>query len=148
VSFGRIACARFARLSQEAGDRSLSGHELRFVERHRAACEHCREQEQEVTCALNMLREFAVDEFDIRVSPGFDERLIRQVRVNAVRDGFRYWSPAACGALVACLALFAALHVATTPTKLQDVDVPGGQVRNTVKRYPNLELDRIPELER
>ncbi|MGV3616854.1 MAG: zf-HC2 domain-containing protein [Fimbriimonas sp.] len=142
------ACQRFSRLSSEAEDRDLKPSEHRFLEAHREACPECRETETVAACALNMLRDMSFDD-DIEISPTFDERIIRRLKVNTVREGIRYWSPAAVGAGIACVALFAALHVAATPTQMKDADVPGGQVRNSTPRnYPNLELDRIPEFRR
>lgn len=96
-----------------------------------------------------MLRGMAFEEEDLAISPAFNDRVIRQVKINVVRDGIRYWSPVAYGALAATCALFAAMHVAATPNRLQEANVPGGQARNTApKLYPNLELERIPEFRR
>lgn len=149
MNLGRIACERFARLSQEAGDRPLRRLEQYFVDRHRETCSACREEEAFTGDALNMLRGVAFGDEDIFITPGFDDRIIRQVKVNTVRDGFRYWSPAAFGAVVAMCAIFAAMHVASTPSSLREANVPGGQVRNTTsKPIPNLELDKIPDFRR
>lgn len=149
MNLGRIACERFARLSEEAGDRPLRRLEQRFVDRHRDACPQCRAQEVHTGDALNMLRGIAFQDEDVFITPGFDDRIIRQVKVNTVRDGFRYWSPAAFGAVVAMCAIFAAMHVASTPASLREANVPGGQVRNTAGRpIPNLELDKVPDFRR
>jgi predicted anti-sigma-YlaC factor YlaD len=148
VILGRSACDRFSRLSIEAEDRDLKPSERRFMEAHRDECPACRQLEASSACALNMLRAASLED-EIEISPSFDERLIRRVRVNSVREGIRYWSPAAVGAGIACIALFTALHVAATPTQMKNAEVPGGQARNATPRpHPNLELERIPEFRR
>ena len=142
------SCQRFSRLSSEAEDRELKPSEQRFLDTHRDECEACLEEAATAFFAMNMLREAAYEEDEIEISPMFDERIIRMVRLNSVRSRISYWSPAALGAGVACIALFAVLHVAATPTQMKEAEVPGGQARNTVrKHYPNLELetDKVPE---
>ena len=110
---GRSACERFSRLASEAEDRDLKPSEQRFMEAHRDECAPCRQVEMSSACALNMLRGMSYSDEDLDISPAFDERIIRKVRLNSVREGLRYWSPAAIGAGIACVALFAALHAAT-----------------------------------
>lgn len=140
------SCQRFSRLTSEAEDRDLKPSEQSFLDTHRDECEDCRESAVSTAFAMDMLRGAAFEEDEIEVSPMFDERIIRMVRLNSVRSRITYWSPAAMGAGVACIALFAVLHVAATPTQMKDAEVPGGQVRNSVrKHYPNLELDKVPE---
>ncbi len=145
---GRSACRKFSRLSREADDRDLSPREQKFLENHRRACEACSLEEHAGSLALNMLRDLTFSEDDLEISAGFDERILRQVQVNVVREGIRYWSPAAIGAGIACVALFAALHVAATPAQIKPVDFNGGQARLLQRDYPILELERIPEFRR
>jgi len=59
--------------------------------------------------ALNMLREAKLD----AENPGdsFDARLIRRVRVQAVRASMQYWTPAVCSAAIAAIALVAGLQL-------------------------------------
>lgn len=148
MNFDR-SCQRFSRLSSEAEDRDLNLSEQSFLDTHRDECEACRESSMSSSFALDMLRGAAFTDEEIEVSPMFDERVIRMVRLNSVRNRLTYWSPAAVGAGIACIALFAMLHVAATPTQMKDAEVPGGQARNTVrKHYPNLELEKIPEFRR
>lgn len=143
------SCQRFSRLSSEAEDRELKPSEQSFLDRHREECEECRESAVTSMFAMDMLRSVAYEEEELDISPMFDERIVRMVRLNSVRSRITYWSPAAMGAAVACIALFAVLHVAATPTQMKDAEVPGGQARNTVrKHYPNLELKEVPEFRR
>ncbi len=55
-------------------------------------------------------------------SANFDANLSRKLRVSAVRDSFRYWSPAIIGAGVAAIALWALLQSmvqTSVPVQLQ-----------------------------
>ncbi len=66
--------------------------------------------------ALNMLREIKLEP---EVSPQFDQRVLRRLRVQNSREGFSYWSPALVGAAIAAVTLLGALqliaHSPSTP---------------------------------
>lgn len=97
--------------------------------------------------ALDMLRMAAYGEPE--PSAGFDQRVIRKFRINGVQEGMRYWAPAAVGAGIACIGLFAALHLATVSGSAKRVDLPESQAKNAPShRYPSLALSRVPEFTR
>ncbi|AIE87115.1 hypothetical protein OP10G_3747 [Fimbriimonas ginsengisoli Gsoil 348] len=76
----------------------------------------------------------------------FEDRVIRRLRVQTVRESLNYWSPALVGAGIACVALFVALHLAATPASINRDYVPDGEAKRyvTPRTQPKLELDRIP----
>lgn len=147
MSLQGLSCRRFSRLINDAEDRILSDPEERFVAAHRKRCDSCRRLEDASAGAFDFLRMAAFDEPEI--SPAFEQRVIRKVKVVRVQEGLRYWAPAAMGAGIACVALFAALHVASASNTSKRVDLPEGQVRNSAPhRYPSLALDRVPTFTR
>jgi len=147
VRLNRRACQKFERLVGEQQDRDLGPREQRFVDRHRDACEACQETEFSSSLALNMLREASLEP---EIDAGFDERVLRRVRVDRVRTGIGYWSPAFVGAAIACVAIFVALHLAAAPVQGVNRDVAGTEARrDTVTRpVPSLELDHVPQFVR
>jgi hypothetical protein len=94
-----------------------------------------------------MLRAAALEP---EVAPMFEDRVIRRLKVQNVRESLNYWTPALVGAGIACVALFVALHLAAMPSQLNRAEVPGGEAsRLTVPRtQTNLELNRIPNFGR
>ena len=104
-----FGCRRFRKLVNERYDRDLSHSETKFLERHRGVCSECARTETNGAMALNMLRMASLDEGE--VAPHFDERLIRQVRLDRVRQSVGYWSPAFVGATIAGIAIVAALQL-------------------------------------
>lgn len=107
-----LGCRHFGRLLNELADREPTPREASFLDRHRAACAPCRREEQAAALSLDLLRGCA---FDAQVEDSFDRRVLRRARVQRVQDGFRYWSPAFGGALVASILLLAALQALTRP---------------------------------
>lgn len=104
-----FGCGKFGWLSSEAEDRPLTAAELRFIERHKEVCPQCVAKEAASACALNMLREAKI-EADVP-EQSFETRLIRRLRVQSVRLGFHYWTPALFGAAIAAVALASALQL-------------------------------------
>lgn len=137
-------CQRFSHLLSESQDRDLSAREQKFMDQHREACSECRVQDEATDDCFAFLRMSAIEPDPLPAS--FDERIVRLVKLETKRNGFGYWSPALLGAGVACVAIFAALHVAATPVKPDVAKPDASQARNTVKSaYPRLELDRVPQ---
>ncbi len=115
------------------------------MDEHRLQCADCAEFERTACLSLNMLRGAALLP---ESAQGFDERLMRRLRVDNARASFRYWSPALVGALIACFALFAALQMITQPTRLKGVTIPGGEARmSRAHAYPSLELVHTPSIQ-
>ncbi len=142
-----FGCRKFSRLISERADRDLKASEERFLERHRVACSECRRSEVADDCVLNLLRASAMEP---EVAPMFDDRVIRRLRVQTVRDSLSYWSPALAGAGIAGIALFVALHLAALPTQLRRSENSGGEaVRfTTPTKLPDLELGDVPNFDR
>lgn len=95
--------------------------------------------------ALNMLREAMLD----AESPGesYDVRLIRRVRIQAVRAGMQYWTPAVYSAAIAALALVAGLQLLGRSGELPTFS-PGAtdarRIQVSAPDFPTLPLhDRI-----
>lgn len=91
-------------------ERELNQKELKFLSRHREACEDCFEYEESLTSSLSFLRSSALE--PEALSDEFTWRVARKARLVQQRDSIRYWSPAFLGAAVACLVLLAALQLA------------------------------------
>lgn len=107
--------------------------------RHRAVCRSCEAEEADTSFALNMLRGAALEP---EVGFSFDERIMRLHRVRAVKQSFRYWSPAVLGAAIACVAVLAALQMLSRPSSLPTLGVPQPEARRMPVRtsvYPDLE---------
>ena len=108
----RVPCGRFGRLLSELADREATPRETAFLERHRSVCASCREDEAAATLSLGLLRDCT---FAVEVPDSFDRRILRRTKIQTVRDGFRYWSPAFTGGLVAAGLLLAAVQALTRP---------------------------------
>lgn len=147
MSLRLFGCRKFSRLISERTDRDLSVREERFLDRHRDACSECRRSEVADDCVLNLLRASALEP---EVAPQFEDRVLRRLRVQTVRDSLNYWSPALVGAGIACIALFVALHLAAMPSQLKRTENSAGEaVRFTApKTLPNLELSDVPHFDR
>ena len=136
-----LACRRFGRLLSELADREPTLRETSFLDLHRDCCTECRKQERAASYSLDMLRDCA---FSTEVEDSFDRRVIRRARVQSVRDGFRYWSPAFTGGLVAAALLLTAVQVLTrpiSPNTTQNVEVSRGV-------EGSLALKSVPPLQR
>jgi len=84
------------------------------------------------------------------VSPNFDDRLLRKLRVVTTKESMTYWSPALFGAGIAFVAIFAALQIAATPAQLSKAKLPGGEARleRNVNSIPSLLLNEKPTIDR
>ena len=131
-----FGCRRFSRLSNEAIDRDLCEREETFLEKHRTVCASCAATQTQSSFALNMLRASAID---VDISPSFDDRLLRKLRVRTTRESLRYWSPAVAGAFIAGLAVVAAMQMITRSAQLPHVGVPGGEARRIQLVSPALD---------
>jgi len=142
-----FGCRKFSRLLSDGADRDLSVKESRFLDLHRLACTECRRSERSADCALNMLRAAAMEP---EIAPMFEDRVIRRLRVQNVKESLNYWSPAMIGAGIACVALFVALHLASSPGQLNRAQVPDGEALRyqAPKNAPRLDLSEIPEFRR
>jgi hypothetical protein len=90
--------------------------------------------------ALNMLRSAMLEP---EVEPHFDERLIRRVKVQRVKESLGYWSPALAGAVIAGMTIFAALGLVTRSGQAPQPELNGGQAKRLVepaREFPSLEL--------
>jgi len=137
MTFPAPGCKRFQVL--------LTDRENRFMEKHGAGCAKCRREEASLRLSLNMLRAAALD---AAPPTHFDERLIRRVKVQKVKDSLNYWSPAFVGCALACVALFATLHVLTQEAPSNSVRVPAGQAFNSLHSFPELTLKHLPPFSR
>jgi hypothetical protein len=141
-----LACNRFKKLWNEQDERPLTRKETRFLEKHRQSCPECRSFESSGEFALTMLRDAAME---ISVSRGFDERVLRKVRVQTGRQSLTYWSPAFIGGAIACAALIAALQIASAPAQVKRATLPEGEARIGVgsdQPLPKLILESKPHL--
>ncbi|MCX7799395.1 MAG: hypothetical protein N2109_03530 [Fimbriimonadales bacterium] len=130
-----FACRRFRRLCLEARDRDLAPGELRFTERHGAACPRCAEHRRASEQALSALRNLGG-----RTNLPCERltgRVLRRFRVENVRQSFRYWSPALLAASVAAALVLAAIQVATRHPST-DVFQPGDSQARRITIAPVL----------
>ena len=133
-----FGCKKFLRLTSEQEDRDLNPSEERFIARHREVCEECSTYARTTSNALNMLRMAAMEpEFE----PMFEDRVIRKLKVQQVKESLNYWSPALVGAAIACAVIFVTLHLASAPTQLKRANLNLNEAR---RESPRLELDQPP----
>lgn len=132
-----FGCKKYSKLSYEKLDRELSDAEHRFLQKHESACSDCGRQAEQGFIALNMLRESAME---AEVRPHFEERVIRSWRLEKVRSGFGYWSPAVLGAAVAGIVLLAAIQMIAQPSHLPNIRVPANNeaMRYSPPHFPEL----------
>lgn len=143
-----FGCRKFSRILGERADRDLKEAEERFLARHRQVCAECRRSEQAEDLCLNLLRGSALE---AEVAPQFEDRIIRRLRVQNVRESLNYWSPALVGAGIACLALFVTLHLAAASSQSPaHGQLPGGEANRigAPKTLPNLEVNQVPHFDR
>jgi len=89
-------------------DRDLTPRESKFYEAHQVACDECREYETQGAFALNMLRTM---NFDAPDSSRLTERIVRRVRLQSIRGGFKFWTPALGGVAIGALMMMAVLQL-------------------------------------
>jgi len=136
-----FGCRKFGRLLNEREDRQLSEVELQFLGRHRSVCSSCRREEAASQLSLNMLRAAALD---IAPGNGFDERLMRRLRITRVRESLSYWSPALVGSAIACLTLLVTLQLLSGSRTSNSASMPNGEARRDTTSFPQLELKQLP----
>ena len=138
-----FGCRKFGRLSSEQSDRDLSAYEQWFLTKHRAVCAECRKDETTSTFALSMLREATLEP---EIAPMFEDRVIRRLKVQQVRESLNYWSPALVAAGIACAVIFVTLHLASSTGRFQKASIPDGVSRreSAPRIAPRLILDHIP----
>jgi hypothetical protein len=124
----------------------LSPRESQFLDEHRLRCRPCEKSEQVQGLSLQLLKE---SEVFFEPSSGFDERLLRKVRIQTHRDSIRYWSPAVTAALIAGVVVFAALQLLSTVGRVPTSTHPAGEARQlSESRIPELQLDGDLKLNR
>lgn len=111
-----FGCGKFGWLASEAEDRLLTSRERMFLDCHREVCRQCAAKEEASALALNMLRKARL-EAELPAQ-SFDTRLMRRLRVQSVRMGVQYWSPAVFGAAIAAVALVSALQLLARSNEL------------------------------
>ena len=75
------------------------------------------------------------------VSPHFEERVLRRLRVYRVRDSWLYWSPAVSGAVIAGFTFVAAMQLVTASPSL-----PVFRHRGQEARLLNISRNDLPLL--
>ena len=145
MNYRLFGCKKFIRLSSEQADRTLTEREDRFLSRHREVCVDCRKAEVTTSCALNMLRMATLEPEE---APMFEDRVIRKLKVQQVRESLNYWSPALVGAGIACGVIFVTLHLASVPSQTKRAILHAGQAKREApsRIEPKLEIDRAPVL--
>ena len=76
------------------------------------------------------------------VAPMFEDRVIRRLKVQQVKESLNYWLPALVGAGIACIVIFVTLHLAAVPVQMKNANLPSGEAKKEVT--PSLELDHVP----
>lgn len=139
-----FGCRKFKKLVNDGLDRDLNDRELIFMDRHRNVCTPCRQSERQSHMALNMLR---LSAWDVDEAPGYEEKLIRKVRLQNARASFGYWSPALLGAAIAGVVVMAALqmisnseHMPTLP--LDKSGAEARRINTTSPQFPDVDFLR------
>jgi hypothetical protein len=78
------------------------------------------------------------------IAPMFEDRVIRRLKVQQVKESLNYWLPALVGAGIACVVIFVTLHLASAPAQMKIANLPDGQSR--LNAQPKLELEHVPVL--
>lgn len=121
----RLSCRRFDRIVSESLDRPLLAKEEAFLDRHREVCSACANLESQKRMALNMLRMAALDPGLEPAPPAsFEERVIRRWRVESIRSGLTYWTPAIVGAAASIVAVLAAIQILAQSPQLPEFHRP------------------------
>jgi predicted anti-sigma-YlaC factor YlaD len=140
-------CRRFRALHEVRESEPLTVVDSSFFETHLASCESCREFDASAATALSLLRTAALEP---EISQGFEDRVIRKLKVQTGRESFNYWSPALVGAAIACVAIFATLQLAATPVQMEQARIANGEARRMDKqddRHPSLVLEQAPRFD-
>lgn len=78
------------------------------------------------------------------VQPMFEDRVIRRLQVQQVKDSLNYWSPALVGACLAGLVIIVTLRLASAPPQLNPAHLPSAQ--SNLIASPRLILDHKPDI--
>ncbi|MFQ3587385.1 MAG: hypothetical protein SNJ74_12725 [Fimbriimonadaceae bacterium] len=136
----RLSCRRFDHIVSESLDRPLLEREQIFLDRHRAVCATCAKLESQKRMALNMLRMAALDPGLEPAPPAsFEERVIRRWRVESIRSGLTYWTPAIVGAAASIVAVLAAIQILAQSPQLPEFRRPeaGAKLERPVRNGSN-----------
>ena len=141
-----LACKRFQKLWNDRDVRDLSDQEESFVAQHRRDCEECRSFEVSSDDVLSVLRSATLEP---EISIGFEDRVIRKLKLQTMRESLSYWTPALVGAGIACVAIVATLQIAATPVQLNKAKLPVGEAKLELgpeRPMPELILSEKPRL--
>jgi len=117
VIFRELPRDRFLRLVEESRDRPLTDEEVAFLERNEAADPSLVDLRSETHDVFDLLQSASVDLSEpvpLVEQKKFEDRILRKVNVQMVREGVQYWTPGFIGAGLACLILIAAFQVFQT----------------------------------
>lgn len=120
------ACKRYRLLADEVIDRDLTPRETKFYDAHQAACDDCREYEVQGAFALNMLRTM---DFEAPDSSRLTERIVRRVRLQSIRGGLKFWTPALGGMAIGALMMMAVLQLLGRSDAMPHNSNNGGDAR-------------------
>ncbi len=76
------------------------------------------------------------------IEPMFEDRVIRRLKVQQVKESLNYWSPALVGAGIACIVIFVTLQMVASPVQMKRAHMPDGEAKR--ESAPKLELDFVP----
>lgn len=148
LTISRLSCRRFDRIVSESLDRPLSAKEEAFLERHRALCPACAKLESQKRMALNMLRMATLDPgLEPAPAASFEERVIRRWRVESIRSGITYWTPAIVGAGASIVAVLAAIQILAQSPQLPEFHRPEAGAKLDRPAPTNAHLPVIPSYE-
>lgn len=122
---GRV-CRRYRQLADEVIDRELTPKEQKFYDAHQIACDDCREYETQGAFALNMLRSM---DFEAPDTSKMTERIVRRVRLQSIRGGLKFWTPALGGMAIGALMMMAVLQLVGKPNVMPNNTNTGGDAR-------------------
>jgi predicted anti-sigma-YlaC factor YlaD len=140
VNWNGGACRKYRQLADEVIDRELTPKEKQFYDAHQMACDECREYETQGAFALNMLRTM---DFDAPDTSKMTDRIVRRVRLQTIRGGLKFWTPALGGMAIGALMMMAVLQLVGQSNVLPRNSHTGGDA----KRIDRAETV-FPELER
>ena len=120
------ACRRYRQLADEVIDRELTPRETQFYDSHQSVCAECREYETQGAFALNMLRSM---DFEAPDTSKMTDRIVRRVRLQTIRGGLKFWTPALGGMAIGALMMMAVLQLVGRSDVLPRNVNPGGDAR-------------------
>ena len=136
-------CSKFRHLLNASDDRPLLASEAMFMACHEERCSKCSRYETS-SDGLNLLRTAGLD---ANPTPGFTDRTLRLVRIQAGRTTFNYWLPDIAGGVIACVALVSALQMISRPQAMPTFMKSGVESRKidiSETMIPSLDLSKSP----